>query len=117
MNLSLGEFEALVAKAFRGAGYPWGLKSKFISSFAKILGLADTYVAMINKRAWREAKLPQSALKEIYQMASQEDEEIFRCFISQLGVYPPGTLVRLKSGEIAVVTNRGNGGDVHRRTE
>lgn len=25
MNLSLGEFRALVAKAFRGAGYPWGL--------------------------------------------------------------------------------------------
>ena len=25
MNLSLGEFEALVRKAFRGAGYPWGL--------------------------------------------------------------------------------------------
>lgn len=25
MNLSLGEFQALVAKAFRGAGYPWGL--------------------------------------------------------------------------------------------
>lgn len=25
MNLSHGEFRALVAKAFRGAGYPWGL--------------------------------------------------------------------------------------------
>lgn len=25
MNLSLGEFRALVAKAFRGAGYSWGL--------------------------------------------------------------------------------------------
>jgi len=25
VNLSLGEYRALVAKAFRGAGYPWGL--------------------------------------------------------------------------------------------
>ncbi|NNC80427.1 MAG: DUF3726 domain-containing protein [Acidimicrobiales bacterium] len=25
MNLSLGEFQSLIAKAFRGAGYPWGL--------------------------------------------------------------------------------------------
>ncbi len=25
MNLSLSEFQALVRKAFRGAGYPWGL--------------------------------------------------------------------------------------------
>ena len=26
-NISLGEFEGLVVKAFRGAGYPWGLAS------------------------------------------------------------------------------------------
>lgn len=92
-----------------GSGYPWGLKSKHISPFAKILGLTDTYVAMISKRAYREASQAQTALKEIYQMASKEDEDIYLSFLRQIGVYPPGTMVQLANGEIAVVTYRGFG--------
>lgn len=95
-----------------GSGYPWGLKSKFISPFAKILGLADTYVAMINKRADRDAVLAQSALQEIYQMSSEEDRQIYTSFIQQLGAFPPGTLVRLANDEIAVVTYRGFGNSI-----
>jgi len=95
-----------------GSGYPWGLKSKYISTFAKILGLADTYVAMISKRAYRKAVLAQTALKEVYKMSSAEDEIIYVNFIRQLGVYPPGTLVTLKSGEVAVVTYRGFGNSI-----
>ena len=95
-----------------GSGYPWGLKSKYISPFAKILGLSDTYVAMISKRAYRKAALAQTALQEVYQMSSKEDETIYVNFIRQLGVYPPGTLVKLKNGEIAVVTYRGFGNSI-----
>jgi len=95
-----------------GSGYPWGLKSKYISPFAKILGLADTYVAMISKRAYREASQAQTALKEIYQMASKEDETIYLSFLRQLGVFPPGTLVKLQNNEIAVVTYRGFGNSI-----
>lgn len=95
-----------------GSGYPWGLKSKYISPFAKILGLADTYVAMITKRAYRKASLAQTALQEIYQMSSKEDETIYVNLIRQLGVYPPGTLVKLKNNEIAAVTYRGFGNSI-----
>lgn len=95
-----------------GSGYPWGLKSKYISKFAKILGLADTYVAMISKRAYRKASLAQTALQEVYQMSSKEDETIYVNFIRQLGVFPPGTLVKLKNGEIAAVTYRGFGNSI-----
>ena len=95
-----------------GSGYPWGLKSKYISQFAKILGLTDTYVAMISKRAYREAALAQTALQEVYKMSSKEDEAIYVNFIRQLGVYPPGTLVELANGEIAAVTYRGFGNSI-----
>ncbi|MDH5394029.1 MAG: hypothetical protein OEY11_12645 [Gammaproteobacteria bacterium] len=95
-----------------GNGYPWGLKSKHIGVFAKILGLADTYVAMITKRAYRKAALAQSALKEIYQMSSKEDEIIYLNFIRQLGAYPPGTMVKLANNEIAVVIYRGFGNSI-----
>lgn len=95
-----------------GSGYPWGLKSKHISPFAKILGLTDTYVAMITKRAYREASQAQKALKEVYQMSSKEDETIYVSFLRQLGIYPPGTMVKLKNSEIAVVTYRGFGNSI-----
>lgn len=95
-----------------GSGYPWGLKSKYISPFAKILGLADTYVAMISKRAYREASLAQTALQEVYQMSSKQDEDIYINFIRQLGAFPPGTLVKLQNEEIAVVTYRGFGNSI-----
>ena len=95
-----------------GSGYPWGLKSKYISTFAKILGLSDTYVAMISKRAYREEALAQTALKEVYKMSSDEDEVIYVNFIRQLGIYPPGTLVTLKSEEVAVITYRGFGNSI-----
>jgi len=98
-----------------GSGYPWGLKSKHISAFAKILGLTDTYVAMISKRAYREASQTQTVLKEIYQMASKEDETIYMSFIRQIGAYPPGTLVRLQNNDVAVVTYRGFGNSIMSR--
>jgi HD-GYP domain-containing protein (c-di-GMP phosphodiesterase class II) len=95
-----------------GSGYPWGLKSKHIGQFAKILGLADTYVAMITKRAYRKASLAQTALQEVYQMASKQDETIYLNFIRQLGAFPPGTLVKLNNGEVAAVTYRGFGNSI-----
>lgn len=95
-----------------GSGYPWGLKSKHISPFAKILGVADTYVAMVTSRAYRKAVLAQKALREISQMSSEKDEKIYRCFISQLGAFPPGTLVTLNNEEVAVVTYRGFGNSI-----
>jgi HD-GYP domain-containing protein (c-di-GMP phosphodiesterase class II) len=95
-----------------GTGYPWGLKSRYITPFAKILGLADTYVAMITRRAYRKAALAQTVLQEIYQMSTAEDRLIYSNFIRQLGVYPPGTMVTLENGEVAVVTYRGFGNSI-----
>ncbi|MDH5425918.1 MAG: hypothetical protein OEY29_13065 [Gammaproteobacteria bacterium] len=95
-----------------GSGYPWGLKSKHISPFAKILGIADCYVAMIARRAYREPLLAQNALRTISQMSSESDQMIYRCFISQLGAFPPGTLVTLNNNEVAVVTYRGFGNSI-----
>ena len=45
-------------------------------------------------------------------MASKQDEAIYTSFIRQLGVYPPGTLVKLNNDEVAVVTYRGFGNSI-----
>lgn len=88
-----------------GNGYPAGLKGDEVSLGARILGVSDRYSAMTKMRPYRaQAHFPQNALKEIYLKKDTEiDDEIARILISKVGLFSPGTLVRLKSGEIAVV--------------
>lgn len=88
-----------------GTGYPARLKGDEINLGARILCIADRYSAMIKMRPYRaEAFFPQNALKEIYLKKDTEiDEEIARILISKVGLLSPGTVVKLKSGEVAVV--------------
>ena len=88
-----------------GSGYPAQLKGEEISLGARILAVSDRYSAMIKMRPYRsQAHFPQNALKEIYLKKDLEiDEEIARILISKVGLLSPGTIVKLKSGEIAVV--------------
>lgn len=88
-----------------GSGYPAGLKADWISAGARILAVADIYSAMEKPRPYRnKAHFPQNALKEIYLKKDAEiDGEMAHILINQIGLLPPGTLVRLKCGEIAVI--------------
>jgi len=89
-----------------GRGYPAGLMRNAISIEASILAAVDTYVAMVTPRAYRKPLLPKIAMQQIYKTAVAEDDLISIGLIKQLGVYPPGSLVRLANQEIAVVVER-----------
>jgi hypothetical protein len=88
-----------------GSGYPGGLKGDAISLGARIVAVADIYSAMEKPRPYRnKAHFPQNALKEIYLKKDAEiDGEMAHILISQIGLLPPGTIVQLKCGEIAVI--------------
>ena len=89
-----------------GSGYPRGLRRGRILRETAIVSVSDIYLAFIMPRAWRGVVRSHEALNKIYRMSAAEDEVIFAGFIKQIGVHPPGTLVRLASGEVAVVTRR-----------
>lgn len=88
-----------------GSGYPAGLKDEQIGLGARILSVTDMYSAMQKSRPYRkQAHFPQNALKEIYQRKDGEiDGEMAQILIGQIGLLPPGTIVRLTCGEIAVI--------------
>lgn len=88
-----------------GSGYPAGLKAEQISLGARILAVADIYSAMEKPRPYRnKAHFPQNALKEIYLKKDAEiDGEMAHILINQIGLLPPGTIVKLQCGEIAVI--------------
>lgn len=91
-----------------GKGYPDGLTGDAISAEAEIIGLADHYAALVSDRIYRSALSPFDALGDfLFESHDEFDPGHIQCLTRELGTYPPGTLVRLKNGETAVVIKRG----------
>jgi HD-GYP domain-containing protein (c-di-GMP phosphodiesterase class II) len=88
-----------------GSGYPKGLKGNEISELTQILSIADTYDAQISGRCSQPPVPPARALSELYRaaVAGQYATILVQQLIHLLGVYPIGSLVRLNTGEQAVV--------------
>ncbi|MDH5692869.1 MAG: HD domain-containing protein [Gammaproteobacteria bacterium] len=92
-----------------GRGYPRRIRGPQFIKEARIVAMADRYHAMISPRSYRKGLTPTMALKHLFQTRGKViDEKIGAIFIKELGIYPPGTYVRLKNGETALVTRRGS---------
>jgi len=90
-----------------GSGYPKGLSGTEIRPEAEILALAERYVAMITKRAYRQRMNVADARKLIANLADGKFRPaIPKALLQILGEYPPGILVRLENNEVGVVTRR-----------
>jgi HD-GYP domain-containing protein (c-di-GMP phosphodiesterase class II) len=88
-----------------GRGYPAG---KPVADLAqRLLQMADVYVACISPRQGRGGLLSQQVARELYLGPDQQPDALGALFVKHIGFYPPGSYVRLASGEVAVVTRRG----------
>ena len=87
-----------------GEGYPERLSGAAIPVAGRMLGIIDSYDAMISARPYRAPVSRHQALQHIYRARdSLFQSELVEQFQACLGVYPTGSLVELSSGEIAVV--------------
>ncbi len=90
-----------------GQGYPQGLKGIKIRPEARIVALGDVYSALVTSRPYRPGLSAQQSLKSIFlARGKQFDPQLSMVFLKELGLYPPGAAVRLKNGEVALVTKR-----------
>jgi hypothetical protein len=90
-----------------GQGYPLGLVGAQISRPAQLLSLADRYGAMATGRGYRAAALPNVVLKQIFMDKDKGvDAGLASLLVKAVGIYPPGSLVELANGDIAVVVKR-----------
>ncbi|HET7266952.1 MAG TPA: HD domain-containing phosphohydrolase [Oleiagrimonas sp.] len=95
-----------------GSGYPTGKTADEISVPAQLVSLGDIYCARVSDRRHRPAMQPNVALRWLFlNEGTAFDERYTALFIKALGVYPPGTGVRLRNGSIGVVTHRGDSGE------
>lgn len=95
-------------ESWSGQGYPQGLGKEQILPPAHMLHLADITCAKLLPRRYRSALLPATALGQIFQRKDSEfDQGFITLLIRELGIYPPGSFVRITSEEICVVTAAG----------
>lgn len=91
-----------------GSGYPHGLRGNAICETTRLLAIIDIYTAMLRPRVYRDALPARMALRSIFlERGKQVDEGLAMMLVKELGVYPPGTLVRLASDEVGIVLRRG----------
>ena len=86
-----------------GSGYPNG--SSEVGELAEMLRFADVYTARLSARANRPAMSTQQAGRELHQMA--DSSPLAAALIKAFGIFPPGSLVRLASGELGLVVRNG----------
>ncbi len=86
-----------------GTGYPRQLESDKISKLSKIVAITSVYNDHCNSPRNKKLLTPYEAMSLMYSQ-TKFDENILSIFINRLGVYPPGTLVKLSDGSFAGVT-------------
>lgn len=89
-----------------GMGYPHKLKSEEISLFAKMGAVCDVYDAITSNRPYKDGWEPGISLQRMAQWADHFDDSVFKAFVKSIGIYPVGSMVKLKSGRLAVVIDQ-----------
>ena len=97
-----------------GSGYPFTVKRDALNLGSMMCAIADVYDAMRSQRAYQQA-FPSDRIIAVLKRneGAQMDQHLVRRFVQVLGIYPPGNLVKLSTGEIAVVL-RVHAPDPHR---
>ncbi len=89
-----------------GTGYPRGLRLEQIAPLARIVALANFYDTLCNPVDFIHAMTPHEALSFIFaRRKGQFDARVLQQMIRSLGVYPPGSIVELSNGAIAMVVS------------
>lgn len=89
-----------------GTGYPKKLKAEEISIFAKMGAVCDVYDAITSNRPYKDGWEPGVSLQRMAQWDGHFDERVFKAFVKSVGIYPIGSMVKLKSGRLAVVIDQ-----------
>jgi putative nucleotidyltransferase with HDIG domain len=87
-----------------GTGYPHGVTRPSLNVGTMLCSIADVYDAMRSQRKYQQA-FPSDRILEVMKRndGKQFDQHLVRRFTQLLGIYPVGNMVRLSTGEVAVV--------------
>ena len=90
-----------------GTGYPDSVASAELSIYARMGAICDVYDAVTSVRPYKAAWHPADALAQMASWQGHFDAHILSVFERSVGIYPVGTLVRLRSNKLAVIVEEG----------
>lgn len=104
------DFETSIAIAvlqhhekMNGRGYPMGVSSEKITSYARILSVVDVYDALVTERPYKKGMSQRDAIEIIMSMTEELDITVMRNFLESVILYPVDSVVQLSNGEKACV--------------
>jgi HD-GYP domain-containing protein (c-di-GMP phosphodiesterase class II) len=87
-----------------GSGYPNRLSGQQIPVLGRIGGIVDYYDAVTSERPYAAPLSSYDCLRSLNKLAGTAFQaEMVEQFIQSIGFFPPGTLVQLNDGSVAVV--------------
>jgi len=90
---------------YDGSGYPMLPPGREPHPHGAFVAIADCYDALTTTRPYQKSRHPSEAVRILRRLGGKAyDPEVLGRFVDMVGTYPVGDLVRLSSGELAVVT-------------
>jgi putative nucleotidyltransferase with HDIG domain len=88
---------------FDGGGYPHKLPNDQLNQLVRMSSICDVYDAITSNRPYKMGWDPAESIGQMASWKGQFDPVIFATFVKSVGIYPTGSLVRLRSDRLAVV--------------
>jgi HD-GYP domain-containing protein (c-di-GMP phosphodiesterase class II) len=88
---------------FDGGGYPHKLPNDKLNQLVRMGSICDVYDAITSNRPYKNGWDPAESIGQMASWKGQFDPVIFATFVKSVGIYPTGSLVRLRSDRLAVV--------------
>ena len=88
-----------------GNGYPKQLDEQQITQFGRMIAIVDSYDAMTAERIYKAGMHPIKAFKILMkEVDNGYDTALVEQFVNCMGLYPVGTLVKLTSGKLGLIS-------------
>ena len=101
---------------FDRTGYPRPEPEYRTHAHSQVIAVADCYDALTTMRTYQKARTPPQALEIMRKLSGKSlDPELVFLLERSLGVYPIGTMVRLSTMEVGIVTGAPDEGKSHPR--
>ena len=85
-------------------GYPEWAQKRELSDLSQLIAIADCFDACTTLRVYQQPMPPANAISRMKELAGEFlNPEMVNAFAAMMGKYPPGTVVRLNTNEIALV--------------